>query len=110
MSIANAMIKLLTLKRKEATLKRILQSSTLSGTVNVSSSNYFRNMEGPSSTAIKGREFIIVKAEVDLVSGFGMIKRGDRIVHPDLGELTIAEVNEMYDLGEVIIAYRCRTA
>lgn len=67
-------------------------------------------MEGPSSTAIKGREFIIVKAEVDLISGFGSIKRGDRIIHSDLGEMTIVEVNEMYDLGEVIIAYRTRTA
>lgn len=110
MTIANAMIQLLTLKRKAVTLKRIGASSTLSGTVNVSSSNYHRNLEGPSSTGIKGREFIIVKAEVDLIEGFGSIKRGDRLDHPDLGGLSISEVNEMYDLGEVIIAYRVRTS
>ena len=99
---------MLGLHAKEVTLKRI-GTTTLSVTVKMAPSNYFRNTEGPSDTVIPGREFVVSKAALDAVS-FPTPARGDKIVWTGIGTLTLTEVREMFDLGSTIIGYRIRTA
>jgi hypothetical protein len=91
----------------QVTIKR-LGTPDISASVKVAASNYFRNLEAPSETVIRGREFIISKEALDLV-GFPKPLRGDRIVHPESGTLIISEVIEMNDIGSVVIGYRVRT-
>ena len=76
--------------------------------VRLAPSNYFRNMEAPEQVVVKGREFVMSKESLDL-SGFGLLKRGDRLTDSDLGTNTISEVREMFDFGGAVIGYRIRT-
>lgn len=89
------------------TLKR-LGSPDISISVEATPSNYSRNLAGPSEIAIEGREFVISKNF--LVAPITIIKRGDRLVDPELGIMTISESNELYDLGGSIIGFRVRTS
>lgn len=91
---------------REVTLKRI-GTPDLTTSCRVTPSNYSRNLEGPSHTVIHGREFIIPIDSIQ--SKFSpVIKRADRIIDAELGQLTIDEVQEMYDFGGSIMAYRVR--
>lgn len=69
-------------------------------------SNYFRFLEGPSHTVIRGREFII---PIDSTNGLFVPRRGDKIIDPVYGTLTIDEVIEMVDLGGAIMGLRVRS-
>lgn len=101
--IGDAFNLLLAVHKRAVTLKR--DAATLA--VFVSPSNYSRNLAGPSDMAIEGREFIISRAQ--LTGVFTTIKRGDRIVDAELGNMSIDEIREMYDFGGAIIGYRLTT-
>ncbi len=77
-------------------------------TVKYATSNYFRNLEGPSSTISQGREFVLSKSSLEAVSYPVPIKRNDRIVDADMGTMIISEVREMMDIHGIIIGYRVR--
>lgn len=73
----------------------------------ITPSNYFRFLEGPSSTTIHGREFVIpLDSIVDPPDP--AIKKGDKIVDTVLGGMTIKEIIEIPDLGGAIMGYRVR--
>ncbi len=99
---------MLSIHAKEVTIKRI-GTATISATVKIAPSNYFRNTEAPSDTVIPGREFVVSKRALDL-SGFPQPKRGDKLIRDDMGTMTITEVREMFDVGSSIIGFRLRTA
>lgn len=102
-SVVDAFNILLGLHKRNVTLRR--DDSTLA--VQVSPSNYARNLAGPSEMAIEGREFVISRTQLSGV--FVPLKRGDRIIDADLGTMSIDEIIEMYDFGGAIIGYRLRT-
>jgi len=107
MSLKNAFNALLKFKQKVVTLYR--PGTALSVSASIASSNYSRNLETSANTIVKGREFILSKADLDKLS-YPTPKRGDKINHPDLGILTISEVNEITELGDEIMGYRVRTS
>lgn len=104
--LANALNMLLHLHSKPVTISR--PGTTKTGLVRAAPSNYFRNLQGPSDSVFHGREFVISKAALDVIS-WGAIKRGDRLAFSDLGTLTINEPIELYDLGGAVMGYRVRT-
>ena len=76
--------------------------------IKYAASNYSRNLEGPANVVIPGKEFVI---SYDSFSGTSYplpLKRGDRMVDPELGTMVISEVREMFDLGGGIMGYRVR--
>lgn len=94
------------LHSRAATLKRF-GSPDIETPIRITPSNYFRNLEGPSHTIIRGREFIIPLSSI--VSPFDpVLKRGDKIIDPVFGSMAIDEITEMCDLGGDVMAYRCR--
>lgn len=105
--LADAFNNLLKIHSRKVTLKRIGSPTVTATNVPVSPTNYSRQLAGPSEIEIEGREFIITKK--NLVTANWHLKRGDRIVDTELGELTIAAIDEMYDLGTAVIGYRVRT-
>jgi len=74
--------------------------------VKIAPSNYFRNFAAVDDMAIEGREFVISQSVVSELSI--TIRRGWKIIDPELGGFTISEVREMVGLGN-IIGYRLRT-
>lgn len=99
---------ILNLKSRTATITRP-GVTPVTAAIKFAPSNYSRKLEGPSETSIKGREYVVSK---DYLVGQGFptpLKRGDRITDTELGNLTITEINEMYDIGGVVIGYRIRT-
>lgn len=76
--------------------------------IRVAPANYFRNLSGPGETIIEGKEFVISKNSLDIVS-FPPPRRGDRIKDSESGINTISEVREMHGFGGSIIGYRVRT-
>ena len=96
--------RMLSLKQRKVNIER---GDDVLANVYVSPSDYQRNLEGPSATAFKGREFIISREQ--LASPITSLKRGDVIVDSELGAMPIEEIVEMYDLGGAIIGFRLRT-
>lgn len=93
---------------RAVTLKR-LGSPDLTTACRITPSNYFRFLEGPSSSTIHGREFIIPVDSIATPFPAPIIKRTDKIIHDLYGHLAIDEVIEMVDIGGAVIAYRVRT-
>ena len=91
---------------RTVTLKR-LGSPDLTTTCRITPSNYFRNLEGPSHTTIKGREFVM---SLDSISApfSPVLKRGDKLEDIQLGNMAIDEIIEMYDFGGAIMGWRVR--
>lgn len=106
--IGNAFNQLLFLHSRDATIERLGTGAIAPVGIKISPSNYYRNMQGPEETTMKGREFVISKTSLDAVS-FPRPKRGDVIKDVDLGKNTISEVREMFDFGGNILGYRVRT-
>lgn len=104
MSLKDAFNALLGLKQVSVTVSRP-GGGTYSA--KISSSNYARDPLGPGATIIHGREFILPVDSIPLKLS-PILKRGDRITHPNLGVLTIDEVREMNDLGDNIMGFRIR--
>lgn len=105
MSVRDAFEQLLSIHKRQMTLKR----ESLSISLKATPSNYSRILAGPSETAIEGREFVIAKNQ--LVGEITSVKRGDRLQDSgELGDMTISEVVELYDLGGAVIGYRVRTS
>ena len=106
MSIKKSFIAILRMQQKDFTLFRPGGSSI---TIKVAPSNFFKTTQDVSEITVEGREFIILKDDLDAQT-YGIVKRGDKLYHADLGTLTIDTTKEMYDLGGGVIAYRMRTA
>ena len=104
MSLSDAFNALLTIQSQTMTLKR----DTLTATVKMAPSNFFRNLDGPANIVVDGREFVLSKKELDSTA-FGMIKRGDKIISAESGTSMIDTIREMYDIGGKVIGYRIRT-
>lgn len=109
MSLKGAFNLLLSLHGRTVELTRFDTPTDLTVTVRIAPSNYSRNLEGPSESVIPGKEFVVSKEALDIVS-FPAPKRGDRIEDDDMGEMTITEVREMFDFGGALIGYRLRTS
>jgi hypothetical protein len=77
--------------------------------IKLSPSNYSRLLASPEETVVTGREFVVSKNILDAVF-FPNIKRGDRIIDPQLGANTVTDVKEMHGLGGIIMGYRIRTS
>lgn len=90
---------------RNGTLKRLGVGTS---SVRFSPSNYGRKLQGPSELIVEGREYVITKDSLTPPMT-PLIRRGDRIVDVELGELTIDEVKELYDGGGAIMGYRVRT-
>ena len=89
-----------------ATISR--PSTAYTGTIKIAPSNYSRNLQTSASTVVSGREFVISKDALNLIS-FPEPKRGDRITDNQLGTMTISDISEMFDIGGIVIGYRVRT-
>ncbi len=106
MSTKDAFRSLLNLHKRSVTL---IRPDIYEVTVDMSPSNYSRNLEGPSEITIAGKEFVVTKEALDEVS-YPRPKRGDRITDAEMGTFAIDEVREMFDFGGAIIGYRLRTS
>jgi hypothetical protein len=102
-SLKDAFNAILSLRTRPMTLTQGYETIT----VNAAPANYARNLDGPSETAIEGREFVISKK--DLISPITTLKRGDRLADPELGTFAIDTITEMYDIGGAIMGYRVRS-
>lgn len=97
---------ILRIHSRQVQLKR-LGSPDLVTNCRVTPANYFRFLEGPSHTTIRGREFIIPVDSIETKFS-PVIKRGDKIVHDLYGSMAIDEVIEMPDIGGEIMGWRVR--
>jgi hypothetical protein len=97
---------MLAIHNRTMTLKR-LGAGGYSITVKATPSNYFRNLETAGDVIAEGREFIISKSQI-VGTAVDRIKRGDRLADSELGEMTIVEAREMFDLGGEVMGYRLR--
>ena len=98
------------LHSRVAVLKRFAPINTdpdLTTNIRITPSNYFRFLEGPSHTVVKGREFIIPKDSMETPLT-PLIKRGDKIVDTEYGSMAIDEIMEMVDLGGSVMGWRVR--
>lgn len=105
MSIRSAFDMVLSLQSRSMNIERLGGSGPVA--ILAAPSNYFRNLNGLEDTVFDGREFVISKSSLDAVS-FGVPKRNDRLIDTDLGEMTIVESREMYDIGGGIIGFRVK--
>jgi hypothetical protein len=71
-------------------------------------SNYSRNLSVTEDMVADGREFVFSKEEFNKLS-LTYPKRGDVIIDPDMGALTISEIIEMVIMGE-LVGFRVRTS
>ncbi|RTL04481.1 hypothetical protein EKK58_10490 [Candidatus Dependentiae bacterium] len=81
------------------------RGSALTVDVQAAPSNYSRNMEVVNKVITKGREFIISE---DLLSTYGIPKRGDALQDATFGTMIVTEVIEVYGVGAEILGYRLR--
>jgi hypothetical protein len=107
MSIRQALDIMLSMHHRTVTISR--PATAFTATIQVSPSNYFRNLAGISEAVIEGREFVVSKTNL-VASGYPEIKRGDRITDAEFGTVTISEVREMFSLGGEICGFRIRTS
>lgn len=85
----------------------ILKRGTTSYNIKVAYSNYSRNLETVSYTITKGREYVVSVANLNEASLDKIKIKDTLVVNDDI--LSIIEVNEMVDVGGVIMGYRIRT-
>lgn len=83
--------------------------TALTGEIRVTPSNYYRHLQGPEETVISGREYVITKTALDMIT-FPTPKRGDRLSDAELGISVISEVRELFDLGGSLMGFRIRTS
>lgn len=105
-NLQGALDLMLNLKGTQATISR--PGTILTATIKIAPSNYQRNLEVSNNIISTGREYVISRALLD-AAGYPFPKRADRLNVFEVGILTIAEIIEMYDIGGVIMAWRCRT-
>lgn len=78
-----------------------------SATVKAAPANFFRNFQGFEQMPVEGREWVILKDDLDALA-FSAPARNQRIDDADMGQDTISVIKEMVILGE-IVAYRLRS-
>lgn len=91
---------------REVTLVRLSDPDNIEITAKIAPANYYRNLETVSSTVTPGREFVVSKSA--FTETFPSPKRNDRIKDVEMGNMTISEVREMFDIGGAIMGYRLR--
>lgn len=103
--ITQAFNYLLGIHKRAVTLARPGGASV---SITVTPSNYFRNLAGVGEIVTEGKEYVLSKDVLDK-SGFGDLKRGDRITDAETGLMTISEIRPMYGFGGGVIGYRLRS-
>lgn len=106
MSLKDAFNTMLSLKQRQVTYFRHGQSPI---TIFASPSNWFRNTQAPADMVIEGREFVIRLNELESTYA-NPPRRGDVIRDTQLGDLSIANIQEIYDLGGGILGWRVQTS
>jgi hypothetical protein len=95
---------ILSLHKRPVTLSR---PGGVTVNINMSPSNYKRNLEVVNEVTTKGREYVVSKKTLDGVS-FGVPKRGDIVSDGAVYEGVIYEVMELQNFGGAIMGYRIR--
>ena len=108
MSVSDAFLTLLGMSKKTMQIRRISGTPIAAINIQVSPANYHRNLATLEAVQVKGYEFVISTNEIVRV-GFVTIKRGDILIDPVMGNLTISEVNPMFIFGN-LVGYRVRTS
>lgn len=106
MSLKDAFNQMLSIYKREVTLTR-LGAGGFSVTVNISPSNYMRNLETVEEVTSAGREFVISKNELTKNS-IARLKKGDKLIDEEIGTMTISEIREMFDINGEIMGFRLR--
>lgn len=75
--------------------------------IKITPSNYSRNLAAPEEISVEGKEFVVTKYALEKVS-FGVPRRGDKLVDPEMGTHIVSEVRELIGLGGAILGYRLR--
>lgn len=104
MGLVDAFNSLLSLKQRDATL--YVMESGDSYTIKIAPTDFTRTGAGPASMTLAGRQFILSKGNLQAAGFTGRPKRGDQITDAEMGNMAIEDVEEMYELGAAIIAYR----
>ncbi len=108
MSFEGAFNALLFIHKRPVTLIRPQEvGPNLEYQIQASPSNYFRNLAATQEIVTKGREFVIPKSTL-VTAGVTGLFRGDLLQDPELGDISIVEVREMFDFGGQIMGYRVR--
>ncbi len=97
---------LLAIHHRKMTLSR--PGTAYTSEVKCAPSNFFRNFSAEQDLVSDGREFVMSIDDLASVPGF-LPKRGDKLVDPQLGTMTVMEPREIFILGGEIIGYRIRT-
>lgn len=92
--------------RRLVTLKDMDSGATVTN-FQIVKSNFARQTQGPSETVIPGREWVVTKT--DLEKENWTLERGHRFIDPEMGTMTIIDIDEMCDLGGAIMGYRVKT-
>ena len=104
MSLANAFRFIIQMQGTIVTVED--KNETISENIKMAPSNYFRNFQGFEETIFEGHEFVVDK---EIITKLGRApKRGDVIIHPDYGNLTMDTIKPMPIMGETA-GYRIRT-
>jgi len=108
--LGGAMALALSLSARPMTLQRPSEEAWNPEEILVSTSNYARNLSTLEETTVEGKEFVISKQTLDNTNHFTTIKKGDLLVDPDLGDMSIHQIIPMVGIGGEILAYRVRIA
>lgn len=104
--LVNAFKFIIKMQGRDMTIERY-GSSTITETVKMAPSNYFRKLAMVEEVVVEGLEFVVSKDALDAVS-FPTPERGDTIVDSATGTHGIVEVKEMTILGQ-LVGFRLRT-
>lgn len=97
-----------TTRGKKPHVYKRLGDTCISGLVGLAKTNYFRSLNAIKEIGIDGYTFIVLKSDIDNISGMVEPKKGDIIEHKALGVLTVDLIEKLIDADE-IFAYRIVT-
>lgn len=107
-SLEGAFNLLCSMKKIAVTLTRPKTPTDLVINVDITPSSYSRKVDAPENTVSYGREYLIPRKFFD---GAAILfpKRGDILTGTYLREETIAEVEELYNMGGTLFGFRVKT-
>lgn len=94
--------------KKSHTITRLGTSPLKTGSIGLAKTNYFRNLRVVEEIGMDGYAFMLLKSDLDAISGFGAPVKGDVIEHSNFGTLTVNTVDAIED-GDTVFAYRITT-
>ena len=107
-NVVSAFNVMLGISSRAATLKD--RKNSLDYNIQISPSNYFRNLVGPEEIQIEGSEFVISDNVLSMSGLVGEIKRGMQIIDVTRNNEThtIGTVKPLYIMGN-LVGFRVRT-